>query len=106
MSVTVKIPTQLRTLTGGATEVPASGSTVAQVVDDLDAQHPGMRDRLMDTSGSLRRFVNVYVDDEDVRFLQGLDTEVSEGARMSIIPAVAGGCLRMPGLRPVESAGL
>ena len=91
MSVKVKIPTQLRALTGGATEVPAAGSTVAEVVADLEAQHPGMRERLMDGSGSLRRFVNVYVDDEDVRFLQGLDTEVGDGARMAIIPAVAGG---------------
>jgi len=91
MSVKVKIPTQLRTLTDGATEVPASGSTVAEVVADLEAQHPGMRERLMDGSGSLRRFVNVYIDDEDVRFLQGLDTEVGDGAKVSIIPAVAGG---------------
>lgn len=106
MTVSVKIPTQLRTLTGGATEVPASGSTVAEVVADLEAQHPGMRDRLMDGSGSLRRFVNVYIDDEDVRFLQGLDTEVADGARVSIIPAVAGGSPSAPGARPPESSDL
>lgn len=106
MTVSVKIPTQLRTLTGGATEVPARGSTVAEVVADLEAQHPGMRDRLMDGSGSLRRFVNVYIDDEDVRFLQGLDTEVSDGARVSIIPAVAGGSTGAPGARPPESSDL
>ncbi|MDQ3784827.1 MAG: MoaD/ThiS family protein [Actinomycetota bacterium] len=106
MSVRVKIPTQLRTLTGGAQEVPASGSTVAEVVADLETQHPGMRERLMDSSGSLRRFVNVYIDDEDVRFLQGLDTEVGDGARMSIIPAVAGGSSSAPVGRRAESTGL
>ena len=106
MSVKVKIPTQLRTLTGGATEVPAIGSTVAEVVADLEAQHPGMRERLMDGSGSLRRFVNVYIDDEDVRFLQGLDTEVGDGARMSIIPAVAGGASGTFGLRRAEPSCL
>ncbi|MBA3349997.1 MAG: MoaD/ThiS family protein [Actinobacteria bacterium] len=103
MSVRVKIPTQLRALTGGAQEVPARGTTVAELVADLEAQHPGMRERLMDGSGSLRRFVNVYIDDEDVRFLKGLDTEVGDGARVSIIPAVAGGSsgarsARYPGL--------
>jgi molybdopterin synthase sulfur carrier subunit len=91
MSVTVRIPTQLRTLTDGASEVTATGSTVAAVVGDLESRHPGFGERLLDDSGSLRRFVNVYLDDEDVRFLQGLDTEVREGARLSIIPAVAGG---------------
>ena len=106
MSVRVKIPTQLRTLTGGAQEVPARGSTVAEVVADLESNHPGMRERLMDGSGSLRRFVNVYIDDEDVRFLQGLDTEVDEGARMSIIPAVAGGSPGAFEVRRAEPPGL
>lgn len=106
MSVRVKIPTQLRTLTDGAQEVPASGSTVAEVVADLEVQHPGMRERLMDGSGALRRFVNVYLDDEDVRFLQGLETEVGDGARMSIIPAVAGGSSGPPGVRRAGSSGL
>jgi molybdopterin converting factor small subunit len=91
MSITVKIPTQLRTLTDGAPEVTATGSTIADVVSDLDSRHPGFGERLLDDSGSLRRFVNLYLDDEDVRFLKGLDTEVREGARLSIIPAVAGG---------------
>ena len=91
MSITVKVPTQLRSLTDGAPEVTASGSTIADVVTDLEARHPGFGERLLDDSGSLRRFVNLYLDDEDVRFLQGLDTEVREGARLSIIPAVAGG---------------
>ena len=91
MSITVRIPTQLRSLTDGAPEVTASGTTVADVVSDLEARHPGFGERLLDDSGSLRRFVNLYLDDEDVRFLKGLDTEVAEGARLSIIPAVAGG---------------
>lgn len=91
MSVTVKIPTQLRTLTGGVEQVESSGSTIGEVIADIDTRHPGMRERLLDESGNLRRFVNVYVDDEDVRFLQGLDTQLGEGARLSIIPAVAGG---------------
>jgi molybdopterin synthase sulfur carrier subunit len=91
MSVTVRIPTQLRTLTGGAGEVAADGSTVGDVLKSLDAAHPGMGDRLFDESGKLRRFVNVFVADEDVRFLDGLETSVSEGQTVSIIPAVAGG---------------
>ena len=91
MSITVKVPTQLRTLTDGAAEVTASGATIGDVVKDLDSNHPGLGERLLDDSGSLRRFVNLYLDDEDVRFLKGLETEVTEGARLSIIPAVAGG---------------
>lgn len=91
MSVKVRVPTQLRNLTEGTGEVEASGATVGDVIDDLENRHPGIKARLLDDSGSLRRFVNVYLDDEDVRFLKGLQTEVPEGARLSIIPAVAGG---------------
>ena len=91
MSVTVRIPTQLRTLTGGAGELELSGSTVGEVLKALDAAHPGMADRLFDESGSLRRFVNVFLDEEDVRFLEALDTPVSDGQTVSIVPAVAGG---------------
>lgn len=91
MTVQVKIPTQLRTLTDGEDEVAASGATVGEVIEDLEARHPGIKERLVDESGSLRRFVNFYVDDEDIRFLQGAATAVPEGARLSIIPAVAGG---------------
>jgi sulfur-carrier protein len=87
----VKIPTQLRGLTGQAQEVEASGATISEIVEDLEARYPGIKQRLVDESGRLRRFVNLYVDDEDVRFLQGVETEVHEGARVSIIPAVAGG---------------
>lgn len=91
MSVSVKIPTQLRNLTAGAAEVEAAGGTVAAVIDDLEARHPGLKERLVGEDGGLRRFVNVYLDDEDVRFLEGISTAVPEGARVSIIPAVAGG---------------
>ncbi|GAC1307229.1 MAG: MoaD/ThiS family protein [Acidimicrobiales bacterium] len=92
MSVTVRIPTQLRTLTGGAGEIQADGDTVGSVLKALDAAHPGMGERIFDDSGKLRRFVNVFVADEDVRFLDGLDTVLTAGQTVSIIPAVAGGC--------------
>jgi sulfur-carrier protein len=91
MAVVVKIPTQLRTLTGGDAEVEASGTTVVEVIEDLERRHAGVRERLLDESGQLRRFVNVYVGDEDVRFLEGVRTQTPEGASISIIPAVAGG---------------
>jgi molybdopterin converting factor small subunit len=92
MAVTVRIPTILRTYTGGSAEVPAQGATLAEVIDDLETNHPGLRARLLDDGGKLRRFVNVYVDDDDVRFADGLATATAEGAKLSIIPAVAGGC--------------
>ena len=91
MSVTVRIPTQLRTLTGGSGELQLEGTTVGEVLKALDAAHPGMADRLFDESGGLRRFVNVFVDEEDVRFLSGLETPVAGGQTVSIVPAVAGG---------------
>jgi sulfur-carrier protein len=89
--VTVRIPTQLRTLSGNAAEVKVDGATVADVLKALDAQHPGFGERLFDEQGALRRFVNVFVADEDIRFLQGLDTTVESGSVVSIVPAVAGG---------------
>lgn len=88
---TVRIPTQLRTLTNGADHVTASGETVAQLIADLETRFPGVGERLLDEGGALRRFVNVYVEDEDVRFLDGIDTKVGADARVSVIPAVAGG---------------
>jgi sulfur-carrier protein len=91
MSVTVRIPTQLRTLTGGAAQVEVEGSSVGEALKAVDAAHPGLADRLFDEGGELRRFVNVFVDDEDVRFLSGLETPVAEGQTVSIVPAVAGG---------------
>ena len=91
MSATVRIPTILRTFTSGAGEVTAEGTTLREVLDDLESSHPGIRDRILDETGALRRFVNVYVGDDDVRFIGGLDAEIADGARISIIPAVAGG---------------
>lgn len=90
VEVTVRIPTPLRTLTGGADEVKARGATVADVIADLEARHPGVRDRLLDEKG-VRRFVNLYVGDEDIRFLDGLGTALKGGEQISIVPAIAGG---------------
>jgi molybdopterin synthase sulfur carrier subunit len=90
MSVTVSIPTILRPHTGGEKRVPADGATLGAVIDDLETRHPGLRDRLVDND-KLHRFVNVYVDDEDVRFTGGLDTPVADGGTVTVLPAVAGG---------------
>jgi MoaD family protein len=90
MAVTVSIPTILRTHTGGQKSVEASGNTVSEVISDLDARHGGIKDRLV-KDGSLHRFVNVYVNDEDVRFAGGLDAPVADGDSVKILPAVAGG---------------
>jgi sulfur-carrier protein len=93
MSVTVSIPTILRTHTGGEKRVAAAGETLGAVISDLEANYSGISDRLMDKSspGKLNRFVNIYVNDEDVRFSGGLDTVVSDGDSVTILPAVAGG---------------
>jgi molybdopterin converting factor small subunit len=88
--VTVRIPTPLRTLTGGEEQVKAAGENVRAVIDALEKQHPGMKDRLLDDKG-VRRFVNIYVGDEDIRFLDGLDTQLKSGEEISIVPAIAGG---------------
>jgi sulfur-carrier protein len=91
MSVTVRVPTTLRTLTEGASEVEVDGTTVGEVLKALDQAHPGFSDKLLDDGGQLRRFVNVFVADDDVRFMDGMDTAVPDGETLSIIPAVAGG---------------
>lgn len=91
MSIAVKVPTILRTYTGGAAEVTVTGGTLAEAIADLDAQYPGIGARVLDDDGRLRRFVNVYVNDDDVRFLEDLATPTPDGANVSIIPAVAGG---------------
>jgi molybdopterin synthase sulfur carrier subunit len=91
MAVTVRIPTTLRPLTGGASTVELEPGSLGDVIKALDAAHPGLQDRLLDDEGNLRRFVNVFVDDDDVRYLDGLSTEVPDGQTVSIIPAVAGG---------------
>lgn len=87
----VRIPAQLRTLTGGAGELVIDGSTVGEVLKGLDAAHAGFAERIFDQDGGLRRFVNVFLDEEDVRFLDGLATPVTDGQTISIVPAVAGG---------------
>ncbi len=93
MAIEVRIPTILRTYTGGEKAVEASGATLQEVLDDLEANHAGIKDRLIDADGGgdLRRFVNVYVNDEDVRFTGGLGTTVADGDQVVILPAVAGG---------------
>jgi sulfur-carrier protein len=95
MAVTVSIPNILRTHTGGEKAVEAKGSTLAEVIDDLDSRHGGIAARLV-KDGNLHRFVNIYVDDEDVRFAGGLEAPVGEGATVTILPAVAGGATTRP----------
>jgi molybdopterin synthase sulfur carrier subunit len=92
MSVSVRIPTILRTYTGGQSEVAAEGSTLAEVLDNLEASYTGIKARILDDNGELRRFVNVYVGNEDVRFLENLATATPDNTQISVIPAVAGGC--------------
>ena len=91
MAVKVKIPTQLRTAAGGEAELQVEGGTVGEVLDALFERHGELRDRLSDDNGGLRRFVNVYVDGEDIRFADGLETTVADGDEVQILPAVAGG---------------
>ena len=91
MAVSVRIPTILRTYTGGESEVSAEGDTLAAVLDDLEASYAGIRARILDDAGALRRFVNVYVGNDDVRFLEDLATPTPDGVQISVIPAVAGG---------------
>jgi sulfur-carrier protein len=91
MAVTIKLPTQLRPVAGGAAEANVSGSTVGEVLEGLYAEHPELRERISEPSGELRRFVNVYKAGEDIRFLEGLETPVDEGEELTILPAVAGG---------------
>lgn len=91
MSVTVRIPTTMRPLVGGGSSVQVEGATLSEVLSNLNAAHPGFDDRLFDETGGLRKFVNVFVADDDVRYLDGLNTSVPSGETVSIIPAVAGG---------------
>lgn len=91
MSVNVRIPTILRTYTADQSQVTADGSTLTEVIESLEAAHPGIKSRVIDEQGKMRRFVNIYVAEEDVRFASGLDTPTPDGAQISIIPAVAGG---------------
>ena len=91
MAIEVRIPTILRTYTDGAKQVEGSGATLDELIDDLEKRHGGLRGRLIDDNGGLRRFVNVYLNDEDVRFLSGLETPVKDGDTVTVLPAVAGG---------------
>lgn len=91
MSIKVLIPTPLRGLTGDADSVEAEGTTVGELIDDLEQKHPGLNERLCDDNGELRRFVNVYLNQEDIRFKDGKNTPVSDGDELSIVPAIAGG---------------
>jgi len=91
MPMLVRIPTPLRTLTKGAAEIQAKGDTVESLVDDLDRQFPGLKERLVDETGELRRFINIYVNQEDIRFLQAKKTALKDGDEVSIVPAIAGG---------------
>lgn len=91
MAIEVRIPTILRTYTDGEKAVSGAGDSLSALIDDLESSHPGIKERLVD-EGDLRRFVNIYVNDEDVRFLGGLDAELSDGDQVVVLPAVAGGC--------------
>jgi molybdopterin synthase sulfur carrier subunit len=92
MSVKVKIPTQLRQVAGGASEVTVSGATnVKEMIEKLGAEHPALIERILDEEGQVRRFINVYVGDEDIRFLKGMETPLQDAGTVSILPAVAGG---------------
>lgn len=91
MPVTVRIPTPLRTISKGHAEVQAKGDTVVDLVHDLERQFPGLQERLMDEGGEIRRFINIYVNEEDIRFLQGKTTGLKDGDSVSIVPAIAGG---------------
>lgn len=91
MGVRVRIPTPLRRFTGGSEEVVVSGNTIGAVVADLEGKHPGIHERLCDEQGRIRRFVNIYVNGDDIRFLNGLETPVKDGDEVSIVPAIAGG---------------
>lgn len=91
MPVLVRIPTPLRSLTGGSAEVHAKGETVSDLIGDLDRHFPGLKERLVDDQGAIRRFINVYVNEEDIRFLEGKKTGLKDGDQVSIVPAIAGG---------------
>jgi molybdopterin synthase sulfur carrier subunit len=91
MAITVRIPTPLRTLTGGADEVAIDGGTVSEILENLEKKHPGLKERLCDEKGNVRRFVNIYANEEDIRFLDNLATKVKDGDSVSIVPAIAGG---------------
>jgi sulfur-carrier protein len=89
--IKVRIPTPLRPMTGGKSEVELAGNTVSEIIDNLGSAHPGIKERLYDEQGEVRRFINIYVNEEDIRFLTGKETPLKDGDEVSIIPAIAGG---------------
>ena len=89
--IRVRVPTPLRPMTGGKSEIEMEGNTIAQLIENLGAAHPGLKERLYDEKGEVRRFINIYVNEEDIRFLTGKDTPLNDGDEVSIIPAIAGG---------------
>lgn len=91
MAITVRIPTPLRTLTEGKDEVDASGANIGAIIEDLEKNYPGLKERLCDDKGAVRRFVNIYLNEEDIRFLDSLESDVKDGDAVSIVPAIAGG---------------
>ena len=92
MALKVRIPSPLRSLTAGQGEVDGAGANIIDLIENLEKKFPGMKARLYDETGNLRRFVNIYVNEEDIRFLKGKDTPLKEGDEVSIVPAIAGGC--------------
>ena len=91
MGVSVRIPTPLRKITDGKSEVDAAGGNISQIIDNMEQSYPGIKQKLCDESGAMRKFLNIYLNDEDIRFMDGLATEVREGDTLSLIPAIAGG---------------
>ncbi len=91
MPVTVRVPTPLRPLTGNAEQIEVSGSSIKEIIDDMESKYPGIKDRLCDENGEIRRFINVYVNDEDIRFQKNQETPVKDGDLISVVPAIAGG---------------
>ena len=90
--ITVRIPTPLRPMTGGKSELEGTGNSIGELIDQLNDAHPGLKDRICDEQGEIRRFINIYLNEEDIRFLTGKDTPVKDGDEVSIVPAIAGGC--------------
>ncbi len=91
MAISVRVPTPLRRFTAGKDEVPAEGASLRAIIENLETRHPGLRERLLDDKGEIRRFVNIYLNGDDVRFLEQLNSKVKDGDEISIVPAIAGG---------------
>lgn len=107
MAVTVRIPSPLRKLTGGASEIEAAADSIVNLLSALESAYPGMRERLCDETGTVRRFVNIYVNDEDIRFLSNQSTPLKDGDQVSIVPAIAGGaCSGMDRMPPSGTSGI